>query len=98
MNLSSGEFLQKLSHYMLDVPLAHRRLVGDENSVRRKLQGCNLLFLLNQMNSIRCNANGSFRLRVTLFTDIDHFITLSNLLRYEHMSLGYVGACGVHGS
>ncbi|MNJ52935.1 hypothetical protein D3C77_483030 [compost metagenome] len=98
MNLCAGELLQQLLHNMLNVPLAHRRLIRNDDPLRINLQGIDFLLHLDQVNTIRRNPDGSFRLRMPLLPDINNFVAICYLLLYENMRLGYVRACRVYGS
>ncbi|MNP23993.1 hypothetical protein D3C76_1167260 [compost metagenome] len=94
--LGARIFLQQFFHNMLDIPLAHGRLVRDDDFVGRKIQLFDLFFLLDQMHLAWRNAYRAFRLGVSLLPDVDHLIPFGDLLFDQHMGFGYVGASGIH--
>ena len=77
---------------MLDIPLAHRRLVGDDDLLRADSQTFDLFFPLDQMHMIRRDAHGPFRLRVSFLADIDDLVPIGNLVADQIMGPGHIGA------
>ena len=95
MNFRMRKPFQQPVHNMLDIPLAHRRVIRDNNTAVTQFQIIGFFQLLNQVHMVRGNPYSTFGLRVSPFTNINNSIALCRFLTNQIMSLRYIRTCCV---
>ncbi|MNN06066.1 hypothetical protein D3C81_1188450 [compost metagenome] len=98
MHFSSRILLYQLLDNMLNIPLAHRGLIRNNDPVRGKVQKVNLFFPLNEMHMLWGDPQRAFRLGMSLLADINNLVTFCDLLFNQNMRLGHIRTSGINSS